>query len=266
VVLPALLGADEERDLVRRAEGGDQEALSRLVTCYLPFVVKIARSYRGWGLPMNDLVQEGTIGLLQAVRRFDPNRGARLSTYAVWWIRSAIQEYVLRSWSLVRIGTTNAQKALALRLKRIVGDVVGSDLGGAEDLMSGLAKRFGTTAAEVVALARRLAGRDSSLDSPRPGSAGLFERLSSDWPSPEQLVSQISEHRHVSAALNRALAMLSPRERLVIRRRYFEDVKHTFDAIGRELGLSKDRVRQLESSALAKLRNLLSPMQVEFRS
>ncbi len=258
-----VLGREEERELARRAEAGDADAAGRLIASHLRFVIKIARRYRGSGLPMSDLVQEGTVGLIRAVRRFNPDRGVRLSTYAMWWIRSAIQDYVVHSWSLVRVGTTNAQKAMVLRLRQVTAEL----LGGAEDLSdeitAKLANSFGATANEVATLARRLAGGDWSLDQPVTGGDGdqrtWMDCLASDAPTPEQTVAEASERRFLSEIVDKALALLPPREQLVIRKRYFEEARQTFEAIGRELGVSKDRVRQLETRALAKLRELLQP-------
>jgi RNA polymerase sigma-32 factor len=256
-----LLGREEEQRLVRRADAGDAEAQRRLVASHLRLVIKIARSYRDSGLPMSDLVQEGTIGLIRAVRRFNPDRGVRLSTYAMWWVRAAIQDHVVHSWSLVRMGTTNTQKALFLRLRRLKAELVDGAEGLSDDIVARLAKGFDTTAAEVSALARRVAGGDWSLDQPTSddGATTWLDRLTSDSPTPEEAVVEASERRFVSEIVAKALAMLPPREEFIIRQRYFEDVRQTFEAIGREIGLSKDRVRQLETRALAKLRDLLQP-------
>ena len=260
-----VLGRDEERELARRAEAGDADAAGRLIASHLRFVIKIARRYRGSGLPMSDLIQEGTVGLIRAVRRFNPDRGVRLSTYASWWIRSAIQDHVMHSWSLVRMGTTNAQKALILRLRQVTAELIGGAEGLSDEITARLAKSFGATANEVATLARRLAGGDWSLDQPMAGPGGdgdqrtWMDCLTSDAPTPEQAVAEANERRFVSDIVGKALAMLPPREQLVIRKRYFEEVRQTFEAIGRELGVSKDRVRQLETRALAKLRDLLQP-------
>ncbi len=252
-----ILGAEEERDLAIRAEAGDADAMNRLVASHLRFVVKIARSYRGWGLPMSDLVQEGTLGLIQAVRRFDPHRGVRLSTYAGWSVRAAIQESVLRSWSVVRLGTSNAQKSLALNFKRIMAAADQENREISEDLAAGMAARFGVTMTEVIAVARRMAGGDRSLDQATGSAPTALDRLPSPDPSPESIAVVSSEQRFVAAALSAALQRLSLREQTVIRKRYFAEARYTFEAIGRELGVSKDRVRQLEAKALGKLRDLL---------
>lgn len=255
-----LLARDEEAELARRAEAGDGEALRRLVGSHLRYVIKIARRYRGWGLPMNELIQQGTLGLVQAVRRFDPERGVRLSTYAMWPIRQAIQEYVLQSWSAVRLGTSNAQRMLALKLRSIVLDLAGGDAWPDDDRLALLARQFNATTSEVTRLARRMTGRDSSLDLPASTkSTTPLDHLESGLPSPEQVVAD----RGVQRLLSAALTALTPREQLVIHRRYLESAKGTFEAIGQELGVSKDRARQLEKKALAKLQELLQPLRRE---
>ncbi|HYN38884.1 MAG TPA: RNA polymerase factor sigma-32, partial [Rhodospirillales bacterium] len=248
-----LLAPAEEVELARRAEAGDQEALHRLVASHLRFVVAIARRYRGWGLPMNELIQQGALGLVQAVRRFDPERGVRLSTYAMWWIRSAIQDHVLHSWSMVRLGTSNAQKMLALKLRRVADDLAHGEGDPADDRIARLAEKFNATAAEVARLARRMTGRDGSLDQPLASGAVPIDRLACEQATPEQALARDGERRALADALRAAVAELTPREQLVIRKRYFEDAKQTFEVIGRELGVSKHRVRQLEVKALAKL-------------
>jgi RNA polymerase sigma-32 factor len=254
-----LLAREEELDLARRAGRGDADALHRLVASHLRYVLVIARRYRGWGAPMNDLIQQGTLGLVQAVRRFDPDRGVRLSTYAMWAIRAAMQEYVLHSWSVVRLGTGNAQKMLALQLRRIADEVVRGEGDPADDRIGMLARQFNATAAEVARLARRMAGRDGSLDQPQPSGGAAIDALACEQPTPEQAVARDREQRMLGEAVRGALERLTPRERLVIRKRYLEDAKQTFEAIGRELGVSKDRARQLEAKALAKLDDLLHP-------
>ncbi len=253
-----VLGRDEEADLLRRAGAGDREATRRLVGSHLRFVIRIARSYRGFGLPMNDLIQEGIVGLVQAVRRFDPSRGARLSTYAMYSIRAAIQESVLRSWSMVRSGTGNAHKLMVLQLRRIGGDLGGGAGESGEDVAGALAARFGATKADVLSLARRISG-DHSLDQSDDDGATLLDRLASDAPDPEQWMERRSRQRRVVENLTAALGRLPRPEQTVIRRRYLEEAKATFATIGRELGVSKDRARQLEAKALGRLKRLLDP-------
>ena len=255
--------------MARRAAAGDGAAAERLVVSHLAVVTTVARRYGRLGLPINDLIQEGTIGLIQAVRKFDPDHNARLATYAMWWIRAAIQDYVVRSWSLVRVGKSAAHKALFFSLKRHSaesrpGGHFGESL--AEEVLSRLASRFRLPPAEVAGLARRVAGKDQPLDAPLPSSAegggpwGSFaDRLAADQPTPEEIVAASGMTRLWVGLIDKALAMLPAREAAIIRERHMSDVVKTFEAIGRELGLSKDRVRQLEKQALARLRDLLKP-------
>ena len=263
------LTPDEERDLARRAAAGDGSAAERLIVSHLAVVTAVARRYGRLGLPITDLIQEGTIGLIHAVRKFDPDHNARLATYAMWWIRAAIQDYVVRSWSLVRIGKTAAHKALFFSLKRHhaesrPGGHFGEHL--AEDVLGRLARRFRLPPAEVAGLARRVAGKDQPLDAPLPSPAGgagpwgsFADRLAADEPTPEEILAASGMTRLCVGLIDKALAMLPAREAAIIRERHMGDVVKTFEAIGRELGLSKDRVRQLEKQALARLRDLLKP-------
>lgn len=242
------LTPEEEDALARRALSGDHAAEERLIRSHLRFVVRMARAYRSNGLPLSDLVQEGTVALIQAIRRYDPNRGARLATFAMWSIRAALQEQVASSWSLVRIGTTATQRSLFLKLRRLSAELKeGADALG-EEVMDGLARRFGLPLPEVAALASRAACRDRSLDEPA-APIPLDER-----PDPEEAADQ----RLWSSLLTRALSMLPEREATIIRRRYFSERAMSFAGLGRELGLSKDRVRQLEARALGRLLTLLS--------
>ncbi|EWY41134.1 RNA polymerase sigma 70 [Skermanella stibiiresistens SB22] len=259
------LSPDEERDLALRSAAGDERAAERLVETHLRVVVRIARSYGRFGLPVNELIQEGTLGLIQAVRKFNPDGGARLGTYAMWWIRAAIQDYVVRSWSLVRVGKTAAHKALFFALKRVAAERRTSSDKLDEAALTVLASRFDMPPAEVSGLAHRIARLDRSLDVPAHDADGdetesLLDQLPADQPSPEELVEQRSIGRVWHGLIDRALAMLPAREAAIIRHRHMSEVAPTFEAIGRELGISKDRVRQLEKRALARLRELLQPL------
>jgi RNA polymerase sigma-32 factor len=261
----AFLTPEEERDLARRAAGGDAAAAETLIISHLTVVITVARRYGRLGLPVNDLIQEGTVGLIQAVRKFDPDRNARLATYALWWIRAAIQDYVVRSWSLVRVGKTAAHKALFFTLK---GHGAGSRAGGGaleDDVLGRLARRFGLPPAEIAGLARRVAGPDQPLDAPvadRGGAESFADRLASDQPTPEDIVAATGMTRLWATLIDKALTMLPPREAAIVRERHLAEAAKTFEAIGRELGLSKDRVRQLEKQALARLHDLLKPLAV----
>ena len=266
------LTPDEERELARRAAAGDGAAAERLIVSHLAVVATVARRYGRLGLPINDLIQEGTVGLIHAVRKFDPDHNARLATYAMWWIRAAIQDYVVRSWSLVRVGKTAAHKALFFNLKRHTAEPrTGGHFGEhlAEEVLGRLAKRFSLPPAEVAGLARRVAAKDQPLDAPLPssadgeGSGGSFaDRLAAEQPNPEEIAAASGMTRLWVGLIDKALAMLPAREAAIIRERHMGDVVKTFEAIGRELGLSKDRVRQLEKQALARLRDLLKPQAV----
>jgi len=259
------LSPEEERDLARRAAAGDGAAAERLIVSHLAVVIAVARRYGRLGLPVNDLIQEGTLGLIHAVRKFDPDRNARLATYAMWWIRAAIQDYVVRSWSLVRVGKTAAHKSLFFSLKRHAAESRAAGEHLAEDMLGKLARRFGLPPAEVAGFARRLSGPDQPLDAPdgragADGPASFAERLAADQPTPEDIVADRGMTKLWAALIDKALAMLPAREAAIIRDRHMGDVAKTFEAIGRELGLSKDRVRQLEKQALIRLRDLLKPL------
>jgi RNA polymerase sigma-32 factor len=261
--LPYLTPA-EERDLALRSAAGDVGAAERLVESHLRVVVKIARSYGRFGLPVNDLIQEGTVGLIQAVRKFNPDGGARLGTYAMWWIRAAIQDYVVRSWSLVRVGKTAAHKAMFFALKKVAAEQRTTSAGLDDDALSVLATRFELPEAEVSGLAQRIARFDRSLDAPLRDGEGddgtaMIDHLTADQPNPEEIVEERSIGRLWAGLIDKALAMLPAREAAIIRQRHMSDVAPTFEAIGRELGISKDRVRQLEKRALMRLREMLQP-------
>ncbi len=260
-----LLGREEERDLARLAEKGDVAAAEKLITSHLGFVVNVAKGYRRSGIPMSDLVQEGVVGLVQAVRRFNPDKDARLSTYARWWIRASIQDHIVRSWSLVRLSTSSAQKSLFLNLRRKTAELLDGADALSDTLAAQLAERFETTAADVKNLARRIAHRDQSLDTPLSDDSenSWLEVLRSDALSPEDKLAEESETTALRELMTLALENLPDRERFIIRNRYFAEAKQTFASIGSELDLSKDRVRQLEARALESLREFLEPCLLE---
>lgn len=251
----------EERTLAERARAGDEAAAGRLVDSHIGFVIHIARRYRRFGLPLNDLVQEGTIGLIHAVRRYDPGRNIRLCTYAAWWIRAHIQAYVVRSWSLVRLSTGTAQRALFFRLRRMMADLKGGAGQLSEDVLCPLAERFKVPMREVLALARRAAGFDRSLDQPVAANGAKVAELADPALNPEEQVVAASQQRWRQGLIARAMKALSQRERAIIAGRYLAELAKTRDALARELGISAERVRQLEQKALTKLRTLLAPLQ-----
>jgi RNA polymerase sigma-32 factor len=255
------LSMAEERALAERARAGDEAAAGQLVRSHMGFVVHIARRYRRFGIPLNDLVQEGTIGLIHAVRRFDPGRNIRLCTYAAWWIRAHIQAYVVRSWSLVRLSTGTAQRALFFRLRRMMADLKGGAGQLNEDVLRPLALRFKVPMREVLALARRAAGFDRSLDAAPGEPKSPAAELADPAPNPEEQAAAVSQQRWRQGLIARAMKALSQRERAIIAGRYLAELAKTRDALARELGISAERVRQLEQKALEKLRTLLAPLQ-----
>lgn len=257
-----LLSSDEERQLARLSAAGDAAAAERLVLSHLRMVARMARRYATLGLPTSDLIQEGTIGLIQAVRRFNPDRGVRLSTYAAWWVRASIQEHVVRSWSLVRLGKTAAHRALFLRLKPLAEPRTDPAEALGEATAGRLARHFNLPIGEVAAMIRRLAAHDASLNQPLTDGAdgdSYLDRLAADQPLPEDIVADRRLTARWGGLIERALAMLPAREAMIIRRRHLDETAPTFETIGRELGISKDRVRQLERRALDRLKALLHP-------
>jgi len=251
----------EERELFHRVQRGDAAATAKLVLSHLRFVVHIARRYRRYGHPLADLIQEGMVGLMLAVRRFNPERDVRLATYAMWWIRASIQDYVVRSRSLVKIGTTAAQKSLFFNLRRRLGELMESD-SVSDDFARALAERFNTSVAEVASFARRIARPDQSLDAPatEDGTSRLIDLMRDERPTPEDALVRASEGRQWRDWLVDALAALPPRELTIIRRRFLADKAPSRAALGTELGLSKERVRQLEMRALARLKSFLQAL------
>lgn len=256
-----LLDRDHEWDLARRwREQGDVAALHSLVEAYVRLVVAMAAKYRNYGLPMGDLVQEGNVGLMQAAARFEPDREVRFSTYASWWIRSAMQEFILRNWSIVRTGTTAAQKALFFNLRRLrakIEDRTGHLLD--EEGRAKIATDLGVSQDEVEAMEVRLSAADRSLDAPisDQGEDNWQSFLAAEGPNPEDIVVGLRDAETRSAWLAAALAELSERERRIVQLRRLTEEGATLEELGRKLGVSKERVRQLEHRALAKLRRSL---------
>ena len=254
-----LLARDEEFALARRwREDGDEVALHRLVSAYTRLVVSTASRFRNYGLPMGDLVQEGNVGLMQAAARFEPEREVRFSTYAGWWIRSAIQDFILRNWSIVRTGTTSAQKTLFFNLRRLRARIADASSGtlGVEGRRL-IARELNVGEAEVEAMEMRLSGGDQSLNAPigETGEDDWQDFLADKRPSPEDMVIGARDAATRSRWLADSLDELSPRERTIIRARRLVEDGATLAELGLELGVSKERVRQLEHRALMKLRD-----------
>ncbi len=256
-----LLQAEHERELARRwRDLGDERALHELITAYLRLVVAMAARFRHYGLPLSDLVQEGNVGLMQAAARFEPEREVRFSTYASWWIRSAMQDFVLRNWSIVRTGTTSAQKALFFNLRRLrarIGDV--GDAVMSAEASSRVAKALRVPAREVEAMAARLSAPDRSLNAPltEDGDGEWQDMIADESADPEQRVMAAHDGAARVDLVWAALDDLSERERLIIRERKLEEEAVTLEALGERLGISKERVRQIEGNALEKLRRAL---------
>ncbi|MGI9433531.1 MAG: RNA polymerase factor sigma-32 [Geminicoccaceae bacterium] len=256
-----LLSRERELELAYRWRNDDDEvALHELVLAYMRLVISTASKFRNYGLPMNDLVQEGTVGLMQAAERFEPEREVRFSTYASWWVRSAMQDYILRNWSVVRTGTTAAQKALFFNFRRLRARIHDSGNGQLDDEgRSTIAKELSVNVSDVVAMEVRLSGSDQSLNariSPN-GEDEWQDFLSDDTPSPEEVVTFAHDSRTRSIWLGQALAELTDREQVIIKERRLRDDGRTLEELGRTLGISKERVRQIEHRALEKLKTSL---------
>jgi RNA polymerase sigma-32 factor len=253
-----LLERETEYDYARRwRDEGDEHALHELVRAYMRLVISTAARFRNYGLPMGDLVQEGSVGLMQAAARFDPERGVRFSTYATWWIRAAMQDYILRNWSIVRTGTTSAQKSLFFNLRRLRARIEGN-VGGrlSHEGRRSIADELRVPLGEVESMEMRLSGSDQSLNAPvADDSDGAWQDfLRDERPTPEQVVTGLRDSETRSRWLNEALTELTDREQTIIRRRRLREDGATLEELGKTLGVSKERVRQLEQRALAKLR------------
>ena len=240
----------------RWREDGDRDAADRLVVCHLRLVAKIARGYCGYGLPLADMISEGHIGLMQAVERFEPERGFRFSTYAVWWIKSAIQEYILRSWSLVKMGTTANQKKLFFNLRKAKSRISALDEGDMRpDQVKLIAERLSVTEQDVVDMNRRLSG-DASLNDPLhedSGSAEWQDRLVSESPSQETMLATSEEFDNRRNALSIVLDALNPRARRIFEGRRLAEDPMTLAELADEFGVSRERVRQIEALAFEKV-------------
>src|SRR5215204_4957204 len=237
-------------------EHGDRDAAHRLVTSHLRLVAKIAMGYRGYGLPISEVISEGNVGLMQAVKRFEPEKGFRLATYAMWWIKAAIQEYILRSWSLVKMGTTANQKKLFFNLRKAKSKISALDEGDMRpDQVKLIAKRLGVTEQDVVDMNRRLGG-DSSLNAPirEEGDAGEWQDwLVDDAPSQESVMAANEEADNRRKALGEALTVLNERERRIFEARRLADEPITLEELAAEFGVSRERVRQIEVRAFEKV-------------
>ena len=256
-----MLEPQEEYMLARSwREHGDREAAHKLVTSHLRLVAKIAMGYRGYGLPIAEVISEGNVGLMQAVKRFEPDRGFRLATYAMWWIRAAIQEFILRSWSLVKIGTTANQKKLFFNLRKAKSHINALEEGDmTPEHVTEIADKLGVSEREVVDMNRRLSGGDSSLNAPVKGEseAEWQDWLTDDGLDQETRLAETEEMEERHALLTSALGELSEREREIIVARRLEDNPQTLEELSQKYGVSRERVRQIEVKAFDKLQTAM---------
>ena len=259
-----MLAADEEYMLAKRwKEHGDVDAVHKMVTSHLRLVAKIAMGYRGYGLPIAELISEGNVGMMQAVKRFEPEKGFRLSTYAMWWIRASIQEYILYSWSLVKMGTTAAQKKLFFNLRRLKGQIKEIDDG---DLAPESVKQIATTLAvsedDVVQMNRRMSGGDQSLNAPmrQDGEAEWQDWLVDDSDTQDIVVAEADELDHRRSMLETAMATLTERERHIFTERRLRDEPVTLEDLSNDFGVSRERVRQIEVRAFEKVQRAIRNM------
>jgi RNA polymerase sigma-32 factor len=254
-----LLDQGEEYMLAKRwREHGDPDAAHRLVTSHLRLVAKIAMGYRGYGLPLSELISEGNVGMMQAVKRFDPDRGFRLATYAMWWIRAAIQEYILHSWSLVKMGTTAAQKKLFFNLRKLKGQIEAIEEGDlTPENVKKIAKELDVPEADVISMNRRLMGPDHSLNAPVRAD-GDGEGEWQDWLVDERddQETRLGDRQELGIRrdlLNNAMKLLTDRERHILEERRLKDNPTTLEDLSQEFGISRERVRQIEVRAFEKL-------------
>ena len=256
-----MLDAEEEYMLAKNwREKGNLKAAHKLVTSHLRLVAKIAMGYKGYGLPVNELISEGNIGLMQAVKKFDPDKGFRLATYAMWWIKAGIQEYVLRSWSLVKMGTTAAQKKLFFNLKKIKQQIAPREEGDLKkEQVKEISKRLGVKSDEVISMNRRMMGQEKSLNDPiKSDEKGEWQ----DWVVDDALdqelyVSQKQELDEKKSLLNDAIKILNDRERKIIEERKLSENPKTLDELSKKYKISRERIRQIETKAFEKLQRAM---------
>jgi RNA polymerase sigma-32 factor len=252
-----MLEPDEEFMLAKRyKEHADPQAAQRLITSHLRLVAKIAMGYRGYGLPISEVISEGNVGLMHAVKRFEPDKGFRLATYAMWWIRAAIQEYVLRSWSLVKIGTTAAQKRLFFNLRKVKGQIAALDDGALHpDQIKQIATTLSVSEADVVSMNQRLTG-DASLNAPMRADEGTSEWQ--DWlvdetPSQETTLGESEEYQERMGLLTNAMRDLNDREKAIFQARRLRENPATLEELAQEYKVSRERIRQIEVRAFEKV-------------
>jgi RNA polymerase sigma-32 factor len=258
------LERDEERELaIRWKEKRDERALHQLAHAHMRLVIALATRFRHYGLPVADLIQEGHVGLLEAAARFEPEREVRFSTYATWWIRASMQDYILRNWSIVRGGTSSAQKALFFNLRRLRARLSRSSADQSSQIFSVIAQAIGVSKADVELMDTRLSGPDVSLNAPvadadSPIQSQRMEFLVDTTPLPDEIVSNLIDSDRRTNWLQDAMTVLSERELRIVRARRLNDEVATLESLGDHLGISKERVRQIENRAMEKLRRALT--------
>jgi RNA polymerase sigma-32 factor len=243
----------------------DEAALHRLITAYMRLAISMAAKFRRYGAPMNDLIQEASLGLMKAAEKFDPDRGVRFSTYAVWWIKASIQDYVMRNWSLVRTGSTSSQKSLFFNLRRVQAKLEREASQRGEELDSHqlrqmVASEVGVPLADVEMMEGRLSGSDYSLNATQSSEdegREWIDALEDDGPQAAEVVEGAHDQAHLRTWLVRAMQSLNARERYIVSERKLREEQRTLESLGQELGLSKERIRQLEAAAFAKMRRSL---------
>ena len=258
-----LLDADTEKDLaIRWRDHQDSAALHRLVTAYMRLAISMASKFRRYGAPMPDLIQEANIGLMKAASKFDPERGVRFSTYAMWWIKAQIQDFVMRNWSMVRTGSTSTQKSLFFNLRRVRARIEREGAGAPMDdveIRREIAEELGVPLRDVEMMEARMAGSDFSLNAQQAGEEGRewMETLEDDGPGAEEVVTRRADNDRLRDWLRDAFTALTDREREIIKERKLRDEPLTLESLGERFNLSKERIRQLEAQALRKMRERL---------
>ena len=262
-----MLEAEQEFMLAKSwREKGDVDAAHQLVTSHLRLVAKIAMGYRGYGLPLSELISEGNVGMMQAVKRFDPDRGFRLATYAMWWIRASIQEYILHSWSLVKMGTTASQKKLFFNLRKLKGQIKAVEDGDLDpDHVTQIAEKLGVPEQDVVNMNRRLSAPDHSLNAPvrMDGDGEWQDWLEDETENQEQLLAESEELQKRRELLTTAMKNLNDRERHILTQRRLKEEPTTLEELSQEYGISRERVRQIEVRAFEKLQKAIRNAAIE---
>tara|TARA_R110000787_G_scaffold16622_38_gene51280 strand:+ start:57886 stop:58770 length:885 start_codon:yes stop_codon:yes gene_type:complete len=264
-----MLEHKQEMELARRwQEDADEEAMNLLINSHLRLVVKIAMGYRGYGLPVAELISEGNVGMMQSVKRFDPDKGFRLSTYAMWWVRAAIQEYILHSWSLVKMGTTASQKKLFFNLRKLKGKMKElSDGDMPTEAVDEIAHKLAVSTGDVISMNRRLSGPDQSLNAPlnMDGEGEWMDWLEDESDNQEQLLISDDESHYRRDLLQNALTALNERERHIIVSRRLEEAPKTLEDLSHVYGVSRERIRQIEVRAFEKLQRAVKNADMENR-